>query len=44
MVLYDLGRYLLTELRLNLKFSEHVIEADDGPFSGTTTTMVALAT
>ena len=30
---YDiiLGRYLLTGLGLNLKFSEHVIEEYDGP-------------
>ena len=41
---YDmiLGRYLLIELLLNLKFSEHVIEADDGPFKGSTTPMVNL--
>ena len=37
-----LGRYILTELGLNLKFSEHVIEADDGPFKGSTTPMVDL--
>ena len=28
-----LGRDLLTELGLNIKLSEHVIEADDGPFN-----------
>ena len=41
---YDmiLGRYLLIELGLNLKFSEHVIESDDGPFKGSTTPMVDL--
>ena len=39
---YDmiLGRDLLTELGLNLKFSEHVIEADDGPFKGSKTIIV----
>ena len=33
---YDMifGRDLLTELGLNLIFSEHVIEADCGPFNG----------
>ena len=39
-----LGRDILTELRLNIKFSEHVIEADDGPFKGSTTPMVDLGT
>ena len=36
---YDmiLGQDILTELGLNLKFSEHVIKADDGPFNGSTT-------
>ena len=29
-----LGKYLLTGLGLNLKVSEHVIKADDGPFKG----------
>ena len=29
-----LGRYLLTQLVLNLKIYAHVIEADDGPFIG----------
>ena len=43
---YDmiLGRYLLTELGLNLKFSEHVIKADDGPFKGSTAPMVDFGT
>ena len=43
---YDmiLGIYLLTELGLNLKFSDHVIEADDGTFKGSTTPMVDLGT
>ena len=39
-----LGRYLLKELGLNLKFSEHVIKADDGPFNGSTTPLVDLGT
>ena len=37
-----LGRDILKELLLNLKCSEHVIEADDGPFKGSTTPMVDL--
>ena len=37
-----LGRYILTELGLNLKNSKHVIEADDGPFIGSTAYMVDL--
>ena len=37
-----LGRDLLTELELNLKFSEHFIEANDGPFKGSTIIMVNL--
>ena len=37
-----LGRDLLTELRLNIKISKHVIEADDGPFMVTTSPMVDL--
>ena len=43
---YDmiLGWDILTELLLNLKFSEHVIEADDGTFKGSTTHMVDLGT
>ena len=47
----DKGRYdmileqdILTELVLNLKFSEQVIEADDGPFKGSSTPMVNLGT
>ena len=39
-----LGQYLLTELVLNLKFSEHVIEADYGIFKGSTTPVVNLGT
>ena len=41
---YDmlLGQDMLTELVLNLEFSEHVIEADYGPFNGYTTPMVYL--
>ena len=39
-----LGRDILTELGLNLKLSENVIEADDGPFKGSTTPMVGLVT
>ena len=39
-----LGPDILTELGLNLKFSEHVIEADDGNFKGSTTPMVDLGT
>ena len=33
---YDmiLVRYLLTSLESNLKWSEHTIEVDDGPFKG----------
>ena len=39
---YDviLGRYLLTALWLNLKFSDHVIEVDDVTFQGSTATIV----
>ena len=39
---YDmiLGRDILTALGLNLKFSEHVIKADDGNFNGSTAHMV----
>ena len=36
------GRDLLTELGLDLNFSEHVIEADYGPLMGATTIMVDL--
>ena len=44
--MYDmiLGRYILIELGLNLKFSEHFTEADDGPFKGFTTPMADLGT
>ena len=43
---YDmiLGRYLLTELELNLKFSDHIIEADDISLKGSMATMVYLGT
>ena len=37
-----LGRYILTALGLNIKFSDNVIEADDGPFKGSTAPMVDL--
>ena len=37
-----LGQYLLTELGLNLKFSENIIEANYGPFKGSTTPKVNL--
>ena len=39
-----LGRYILTELGLNLKFSDHAIEANEGYFKGYTTPMVNLGT
>ena len=41
---YDmlLGQDMLTELVLNLEFSEHVIEADYGPFIRSTTPMFDL--
>ena len=48
---YAKGRYdmilaqdLISELGLNLKFSEHVIESDGGPFNRSTTPMVDLGT
>ena len=43
---YDmiLGRDILTELGLNLKFSEHVIKADYVPFNGSTRLMVNFGT
>ena len=37
-----LGRYLWTELGLNLKIFEHIIKANDGPFIVYTVTMVDL--
>ena len=37
-----LGRYMLTELVLNLKNSKHVIESDNGPLIGSTSPMVDL--
>ena len=39
-----LGQDISTELGLSLKFSEHVIEADDKHFIGYTTPMVSLGT
>ena len=43
---YDviLVRDLLKTLGLTLKFSDHVLEADDGHFKGSTATMVDLVT
>ena len=43
---YDmtLGRYLLKALGLNLKLSDHVIEADDETFKGSTAPMVDMGT
>ena len=35
-----LGRYLLTELGLNINIYDHVIEAHDGPLKGSTAPMV----
>ena len=44
--IYDtiLGRYLLIDLGLNLKWSDHVIESDDGTFKGYMAPMVDLGT
>ena len=39
-----LGRNLLTELGLNLKFSGHVNKSDYGPFKGSTAPTVDLGT
>ena len=39
-----LGRYILTELVLNLKLSGHVIEGDYGVFQGSVASMVDLGT
>ena len=39
-----LGRGILTELGLNIKFSEHIIEAGGVPFNGSKTPMVDLVT
>ena len=39
-----LGRYLLTELGLNLKLSEHVMEENDGPLKGPMAPMLDLGT
>ena len=41
---YIFGRDILTLLSLNLKISEHVIKADDGPLKGSTLPMVDLGT
>ena len=43
---YDiiLGRHIFKELGLNLKFSEHVMKADCGPFNAYTICMVDLGT
>ena len=43
---YDmiLGVYLITELGINSKISDHAIGADDGPFKGCTAPMVDLGT
>ena len=38
-----LGRDLLTELGLNIKFSKHIINSDDGPLIGDMAPMVDLA-
>ena len=39
---YDmvLNKYLITALKLKLKFSEHVIESDNGPLKGSLEPMV----
>ena len=39
-----LGIYLLTDLGLNLKLSEHVIEENDGTFKGLAAPMVDMGT
>ena len=39
-----LGRDILTYLVLNIRFYEHIIEADDVPFKGYTTLMVDMGT
>ena len=39
-----LGRYILTELGINIEWSNHVIEADDVPYKGSTAPMVDLGT
>ena len=43
---YDmiLGRYIITDLVLNLKLSNHFIESDDGPLKGSTAPMADLGT
>ena len=44
--IYDmiLDRYILPELGLNLKLSDHVIEADDGILKGSMSPMVDMRT
>ena len=44
--IYDiiLGRYQLTVLWLNIKFSDQVMESDDGPLKVYTAPMVDLCT
>ena len=44
--IYDmiLGRDILTSLGLNIEFSDHIIEAYDGPFKVSTETIVDLGT
>ena len=37
-----LGRDILIELGLNLKYSKHVIKSYDGPFMGATAPMIGL--
>ena len=39
-----LGRDILTALGLNLKFSDHVIKVNGGPFKGSTIPMFDLGT
>ena len=43
---YDmiLGRYILTPLGLNIKLSDHVIQADDSPLKGSAATMIYMDT
>ena len=39
-----IGKYLLTELGLNMKLSEHFIKVDNGPLKGSSAPMVDLGT
>ena len=39
-----LGRYLLTDLVLNLKLSDQIIESKDGPLKGSTAPMDDMGT